>query len=140
MLSVSLPLQCLLLLISLLFQSFGLSEAGVSCRIFSLTLLLANHLSLQLLHGLLAFLLFEKEAVDGHFQFTALAQMLRLILEVLQQVVDETARVEATQRWTIILLGLQCIEPIVTEDLDQLGQDGPLIEQTLDRHLNLKLA
>ena len=65
--------------------------------------------------------------------------MLRRILEVLEHVVHEARGVHFANRGVVILGAGKLAHAIIVEDLHQLGESCPLIEHTLDRHLNLEL-
>ena len=59
---------------------------------------------------------------------------------MLQDVVDEATCIEAAKCWVIILGPIDLIQAIVVEDLDELGEQGPLIEHLLNSHLDMELA
>ena len=65
--------------------------------------------------------------------------MLRRILEVLEHVVHEARSVHFANRGVVILGAGKLVHAIIVEDLYKLGESCPLVEHTLDRHLNLEL-
>ena len=65
--------------------------------------------------------------------------MLSRILEVLEHVINEARSVYFANRGVVILGAGKLIHAIIIEDLHKLGESCPLIEHTLDSHLNLEL-
>lgn len=128
------------LALGFLLDARSLGKPLVALLSFTLLSLLALHLLLELRHGLLAAFLLPEETVFGDFELTALAEVASRVLEVLEHVVNEARCVDFAELRVVELGSRQLVQAVVVEDLDELREDGSLVEHALDRHLDLKLV